>query len=69
MAITIDATVGGASANSYITLFDANGIVEGLIADDDVVAWDNSSTDNKNRALYTAAVRVDRERFLGARVR
>ena len=68
MAITIDATVGGASANSYITLSDANGIVEGLIADDDVVAWDNSSTDNKNRALYTAAVRVDRERFLGARV-
>ena len=68
MAITIDATVGGAAANSYITLSDANAIVEGLIADDDVVAWDNSSTDNKNRALYTAAVRVDRERFLGARV-
>ena len=68
MAITIDATVGGASANSYITLSDANTIVEGLILDDDVTAWDNSSTDNKNRALYTAAIRVDRERFLGARV-
>ena len=68
MAITIDATVGGASANSYITLSDANAIVEGLILDDDVTAWDGSSTDNKNRALYTAAVRVDRERFLGARV-
>ena len=68
MAITIDATVGGASANSYITLADANSIVEGLIADDDVAAWDGSNTDNKNRALYTAAIRVDRERFLGARV-
>ena len=68
MAITIDATVGGASANSYITLSDANAIVEGLILDDDVTAWDGSSTDNKNRALYTAAIRVDRERFLGARV-
>ena len=68
MAITIDATVGGASANSYITLADANSIVEGLVADDDVVAWDTSNDDNKNRALYTAAVRVDRERFLGARV-
>ena len=68
MAITIDATVGGASANSYITLSDANGIVEGLIADDDVTAWDSATDDNKNRALYTAAVRVDRERFLGARV-
>ena len=68
MAISIDATVGGASANSYITLADANSIVEGLVADDDVAAWEGSSNDNKNRALYTAAVRVDRERFLGARV-
>ena len=68
MAITIDATVGGASANSYITLADANTIVEGLILDDDVSAWDGSSNDNKNRALFTASVRVDRERFLGARV-
>ena len=68
MAISIDATVGGASANSYITLSDANAIVEGLILDDDVSVWDSSNTDNKNRALYTAAIRIDRERFLGARV-
>ncbi len=70
MAITIDATVGGASANSYITLSDANSIIEGLIADDDVAAWIAGSTsdDYRNRALFTAAVRVDRERFLGARV-
>ena len=65
MAISIDATVGGASANSYITLSDANAIIEGLVADDDVSAWDGSNTDNKNRALYTAAIPVDRERFLG----
>ena len=68
MAITITATVGSASANSYVTLDAANSIVEGLILDDDVSAWDGSSNDNKNRALFTAAVRVDRERFLGARV-
>ena len=37
MAISIDATVGGASANSYITLSDANSIVEGLIVDDDLI--------------------------------
>ena len=36
MAISIDATVGGASANSYLTLTEANTIVEGLILDDDV---------------------------------
>ena len=68
MAITIDATVGGASANSYITLSEANSTIEGLIIDDDVQAWISATDDNKNRALFTAAVRVDRERFLGARV-
>ena len=68
MAITIVATVGSASANSYITLSDANAIVEGLVLSDDVAVWDSSSTDNKNRALYTATQRLDREKFLGARV-
>jgi hypothetical protein len=68
MAITINATVGNASANSYVTLSEANAIVEGLILDDDVSAWDGSNTDNKNRALYTATIRIDRERFIGARV-
>ena len=68
MAISIDATVGGASANSYITLSEANSTIEGLIIDDDVQAWISATDDNKNRALFTAAVRVDRERFLGARV-
>ena len=68
MAISLDATVGGASANTYITRSDTNSIVEGLVLDADVQAWDTSSTDNQNRALYTAAQRIDRERFLGARV-
>ena len=30
MAITLDATVGGASANTYITLDDANAIIKDL---------------------------------------
>jgi len=68
MAITLDATVGGASANTYITLDDANAIIEGFVLSDDNAAWDNSSTDNKNRALFTAAQRIDREKFLGGRV-
>ena len=67
MAITIDATVGGASANSYLTLSDANDIIDGLVQDDDVTAWASATDDQKNRALYTAAQRIDRERFLGAR--
>ena len=68
MAISITATVGSATANSYLTLAEAQAIIDGLIEDDDVSVWDSSNTDNKNRALYTAAVRIDRERFLGARV-
>ena len=63
MAISINATVGNASANSYVTLSEANAIVEGLILDDDVSAWDGSNDDNKNRALFTATQRIDRERF------
>ncbi len=58
---------GRASANSYLTLSDAQDIIDGLIEDDDVVAWASATTDQKNRALYTAAQRIDRERFLGAR--
>ena len=50
MAITLDATVGGANANTYITLADANSFIEGLVLSDDTSAWDNSSTDNKKRA-------------------
>jgi len=44
MAITIDATVGGASANSYLTLSDANDIIDGLVQDDDVTAWASATT-------------------------
>jgi len=67
MAITIVATAGSATANSYITLSDAEDLIDGLIKDDDVVAWASASADDKNRALYTATQRIDRERFLGAR--
>ena len=67
MAISITATAGSASANSYLTLTDANAIIEGLVEDDDVTAWSSASDDAKNRALFTATIRIDRERFLGAR--
>ena len=67
MAITIVATVGANNANSYVTLQEAQDIVDGLIEDDDVIAWGSSTEDQKNRALYTATQRIDRERFLSAR--
>ena len=59
--------MGAANANSYLTLTDAQSLIDGLIEDDDVVEWASATTDQKNRALYTAAQRIDRERFLGAR--
>lgn len=67
MPISLDATVGGANANSYLTLVAAEAIVDGLVQDADVTAWASATTDQKNRALYTATQRLDRERFLGAR--
>ena len=67
MAVTIDATAGDASANSYITLSDAQDIVDGMVEDADVTAWASATDDQKNRALYTATQRLDRERFIGAR--
>lgn len=67
MPISINATVGSASANSYITLADAQAIIDGFVEDADVTAWASATTDQKNRALYTATQRLDRERFLGAR--
>jgi hypothetical protein len=67
MAISLDATVGGVNANSYLTLAAAELIIEGFVQDDDVTAWATATTDQKNRALFTATQRLDRERFLGAR--
>jgi hypothetical protein len=71
MAITLDDTVGGApypnSTHSYLNLNDANAIIDGLVEDDDVVAWASATNDQKNRALWTAVQRLDRERYLGAR--
>ena len=67
MAITIDATVGGASANSYLTLEAAQALIDGMVENDDVTAWASATEDQKNRALYSATQRLDRERFLGAR--
>ena len=67
MAITIVATVGAANANSYLTLADATAIIDGFVEDADVQHWNSGNTDSRNRALFTATQRLDRERFLGAR--
>jgi hypothetical protein len=67
MAVVIDATVGGVNANSYLSLVDAQSMIDGMVLSADVTAWGTATTDAKNRALVSAAQRLDRERFLGAR--
>ncbi|MGA0806076.1 MAG: DnaT-like ssDNA-binding protein [Pseudohongiellaceae bacterium] len=67
MAVVIDATVGGVNANSYLSLADAQSMIDGMVLSADVTAWGTATTDEKNRALVSAAQRLDRERFLGAR--
>lgn len=51
MAITIDATVGGASANSFVTLVEADAYMTGRL---NAALWDAATDDNKNRALVEA---------------
>jgi hypothetical protein len=51
MPATIDATVGGAAANSYLTIAAADAIVETVPG---TTAWATATTDQKTRALITA---------------
>jgi hypothetical protein len=67
MAVVIVATPGAADANSYLTLAEAQAIIDGFVQDADVQRWGSGNTDSRNRALFTATQRLDRERFLGAR--
>ena len=67
MAVAIVATAGAANANSYLTLADADALVDAMVLSSDASEWANGDADSRNRALAAAAQRLDRERFLGAR--
>lgn len=56
MACTIDATVGGVDANSYITIADANTYFETVSYSS---TWDDAADDDKCRALQTATRQLD----------
>ena len=64
MPATIDATVGGASANSYVTLASANTYFETV---PDSTTWTNKTDDQKNRALISATRWIDGLSFYGDR--
>ena len=54
MAVTIDATAGGADANSYITLAEADTFVEAMIESTDVVVVNHSSAGTAGSYLVQA---------------
>ena len=64
MAATIDATLGGASANSYVTLADANSYFESV---PNSSTWTDKTDDQKNRALISATRWIDALSFYGDR--
>lgn len=49
----IDATVGGANSNSYVTLAYANALFENMLLPN---AWDSAVPDDQERALMTATL-------------
>lgn len=64
MAAVIDATLSGASANSYVTLAAANTYFETV---PDSNTWTDKTDDQKNRALISATRWIDALSFYGDR--
>lgn len=65
MSLTVVATVGGASSNSYISRDDATTYFEGRLG---ASAWSSASNGDKDIALVQATRHIDRyHRFHGAK--
>ena len=64
MPAVIDATLSGASANSYVTLAGANAYFETV---PESSTWTNKTDDQKNRALISATRWIDSLSFYGDR--
>ena len=64
MAATITATLSSASANSYVTLAEANTYFETV---PDSTTWDDKTVDQKNRALIAATRWIDSFVYFGDR--
>jgi hypothetical protein len=64
VAATIDATLKGASANSYVTLAEADTYFETV---PDSSTWTDKTDDQKNRAIISATRWIDALSFYGDR--
>ena len=64
MAATINATLQSETANSFVTLAEANAYFETVPSSTN---WDNKTDDKKNRALISATRWIDTLNFYGDR--
>lgn len=64
---TLVATVGNASANSYVTVAEADTYFDERLHPS-IATWTGEDTDDKERALITATRRLDQEDWQGVRV-
>jgi hypothetical protein len=62
--VAIDATVGGETANSYVSVSAATAFFAGEL---DAVAWDAADTATKERALRAATTMLEALDYIGAR--
>lgn len=62
MPVTIDATVGGASANSFVTLAEAQAYCDSRLNES---LWEAAATDSKNRALVEATRELCTRTYVG----
>lgn len=68
MPLTLDATPGGASANTYCTEAQADTLAEAVSPATVVDAWATADPDDRKRALVTATAKLDQLfRFRGVR--
>lgn len=62
MTLVLDPTVGGANANTWATLAEAEAYLEGRL---NLGSWATAEDETKNAALVQAARRLSRERYHG----
>jgi len=69
MSVSLDSTIAGADANSYVTLAEMTAFIENRIVCAAVTAWNTLTDDNKERYLIKACEQIDSaHRWLGSRV-
>lgn len=64
MPVSLDATVGGANSNSFITVATANSIAENTL---NVTTWTGASADDKARALIMSTTDLQPLAWVGTR--